>query len=571
MTEALALCVFLTLGRAPPPPPPPSEDDEDVGYAQPLRRPTGGFTYYFAQTNRADLTDGRTRVSVESGFAMPQEGYAPLRVTVDNREGPEQTVSVDYRSNAGRSGGFVRTNVRVQAGETQTLALPVPVIFSGGTVDVRGSPALGRVQTGHSYFTQTYGEQRAILTLSDAKGFQGFTGVEPSTSSADNVVATLEATALPTDGTALLGFAAVVAPRQGALRGLSEAQRQALERYVLTGGHLLVVGLKEDVPGFDALVEQSGAQTYGFGSVTLFEPGEHPRADQLVRDTVPVKPRGLPPEWERRSGRAHLLLPQATAPLGTFLFIIALFTLAIGPGSIVVARRRGPAALLFTIPLTAFVTSVLLIGYSLVADGFTVHAATYGVTWLDRARNRAVSVGLTAYYANLAPGEARFEFGTSVVGPSAQSGERHGASLDFRDGVKTGPDYLPSRQYREWGSVSVLPSRARVVVRQDGPRYFVQNALGAKAKRLEVHVGGGRYVAEDVRDGGEAVLRPLDEATDVAFAARDRFTREAIARVSGPDDGEFLALLDGAPFVPQGGLRVQLSDAVSFVRGGVDR
>ena len=79
---------------------------------------------------------------------------------------------------------------------------------------------------------------------------------------------------------------------------------------------------------------------------------------------------------ERRYGggdaKSELLLPQATAPLGRFLFIITLFTLAIGPGSVWVARRRGPAALLVTIPGTALVTCVLIIGYSLIADGFRV-------------------------------------------------------------------------------------------------------------------------------------------------------------------------------------------------------
>ncbi len=569
MSELLATLLVVTLARSPLPA--VVEDEEDVGYATPLAAQKGPFSYYFAQTNRSELTDGRTRVSLESGFAMPQEGYAPLRLTVDNREGPEQTVFIEYRSNPGRGGGSVKAEVRVKAGEAQTVALPVPTLFSGGSVEVRGGSSLGRVNTGHTYFTQTYGEQRAILTLSDAKGFQGFTGVEPSTSSADNVVATLEPAELPTDATAFVGFAAVVAPRQGSLRGLSEAQRQALERYVLSGGHLLAVGTVDDLAGFEGLSLTHGEQPYGFGTVAVFEPGEHPQGDQLIRQALPVRPKGLPPEWERRNGRAKVLLPQATAPLGTFLLIIGLFTLAIGPGSIWVARRRGPAALLFSIPLTAFLTSVLLIGYSLVADGFTVHGAAYGITWLDRAHNRAVTAGLTAYYANLAPGAARFEYGTALIGSSSTSGDRVATSLDFRDGLKTGNDFLPSRQYREWGSVSVLPSRARVVVKKDGARYTVMNALGAKARRIEVNVDGQALVAEDVKDGAETTLSERTDGPEPLFTAKDRFPRGAMSRVLDVSDGEFVAELDGAPFVPQGGLAVQLAQSVSYVHGGVDR
>jgi hypothetical protein len=267
------------------------------------------------------------------------------------------------------------------------------------------------------------------------------------------------------------------------------------------------------------------------------------------------------------------LLPQATAPLGRFLAIIGVFTLLIGPGSIFVARRRGPAALLITIPGTAFVTCVVIIGTSLIEDGFSVHASSHSFVVLDSARHRAISTGVTAYYANLAPSNARFDLLTAVLGPGEGRGEVYGAGMDWGENATAGSDFLPSRTYREWGYLSVLSTRARVVVKKSGNAVKVQNALGAKVARLFVEVDGLVYEADDLRDGSEQVARlSASKAPELGVNASKRFGPHVIERIRAPlSEGEFQAELEEPGLLPTGGLRLNHHDSLEVVRGGYEQ
>lgn len=586
MLEVLALTLALSSGvtqfedndiEDPPPVAPvvPEDDgtDDDIGdYG--TAGPSVLLKYQLAQLQRANVGSGATKVSVETNAPTPSFGTFPVRVFIDNSTGPRQTIRLNFRGNVTGSFHTVSREVEVNAGERRVVNLPAPAEMRYGSMSASG-PGITEGGETSVYFNGTYAPQRVVLTLSGPERFQSFIGKPPSYSRADVFVMTIPPAEAPAELAAYVGYDAVILPDASTLESLDEGQRRALEAYAATGGHLVVKGPLRATSVFPLLAgEPKKSQKYGFGRLAVV--AETPDAESLTLRTVPaVRPQGPVPEYERRYGGAKLqaLLPQATAPLGRFLLIITAFTLAIGPGSIWVARRKGPAALLVTIPGTAAVTCVAIIAYSLIADGFTVHGASYSFTRLDSKQHRAVTTGITAYYANLAPGRATFSASTVPIAPWDDNREKFVADMAWRDGLTMGSDFVPSRVYREWGFLSVEPTRARLALKQSGGAWTVQNALGHKVASVAVRIDGVTWEARDVRDGGEAKLERGSDQQYRGGEGAARFGAGVADTIVHDDlaDGQFLAKLEGEGFLPTGGIRMSLHQSEHWVRGEVER
>ncbi len=545
----------------------PSTEEQNVGDASLVSL----LDYQIAQVTRTDVASGRTRVSVESNAPAPRSGSFPVRFFIDNTTGPRQVITLRLEGSVSGSRHAVVRAVELNAGERRTVNVPVPAALRYGTVTAEG-PGITEHAGASMYFQNTYEPQRVVLSVSRPDQFEKFIGKPPRYSGANVLVHPVPPAEAPDELAAYLGYDGVVVPDATTLDGLDEAQRRALEAYVVTGGRLLVGGEVRSAAMFPMLATiRSGTNDYGFGRL-LVATHAPPGGLEVFREGPTVMPRPPPGAGEGRSGSPGgngLLLPQATAPLGRFLFIIALFTLAIGPGSVWVSRRRGPAALLVTIPATALITCTLIIAYSLIADGFVVHASSYGFTLLDSKQHRAITQGVTAYYANLSPPKATFGPSTMVVGPAEDAREQYMCDLTWKDGLTLGGDFLPSRTYREWGFVSVEPTRARVVVKQKGNAWVVQNALGAPIEKVLVNIDGAWFTAQGIGDGGEGELKAGNHLQYVASVANGRFNVE-VPRVVALDElraHQFLARLEGGGLVPNGGLQVQRNAGEHWVRG----
>lgn len=572
------LALLAALAAAPAPPlhaRTPAKKIRPVS-AYPGQEAAHAFSYDFAQPQRVEVGGGPTRVSTETAVPTPTWGYVPMRVSIDNSMGPSQTLLVRYTGNVGGGSRTVERRVEVGSGTRSTVVLPVPSDLRYGNLSVKGPGITERGEV-HLYFGQSYRPQRAVLSLGAPADFEKLAGMRPVNSDPLVMVLPMPAADAPAELAAYVGYDAVAVAGQP-LEELSPAVQRALEAYAATGGTLVLASAGRGTLAALPLLPQDAAPgdllDYGFGRVAIQGGALDVGAPLLGSDPV-VNPFGIRPSWQRRglsgSGTDDVLLPQAMAPLGRFLLIITFFTLLIGPGSVWVARRRGPGALLVTIPTTAAVTCLLIVGYSLVRDGFTVHAGTHGYTLLDRERNRALTVGASAFYANLAPGKAVFPATAVAIAPWEGNPEAQAASLVWGDGARFGSDFLPSRSYREWGLLGVEPTRARLVVKDGagGPR--VQNALGHRVRQVWVRQGGEDFHATELRDGGETPLkkgRPPDEGLEPEPARR--FDGAAGVRVMKPlEDGEFLAVLEGPGFTPLGGLRLMHHDSRHVVRGEV--
>jgi hypothetical protein len=361
---------------------------------------------------------------------------------------------------------------------------------------------------------------------------------------------------------------------------LTEAQRGALEAYAAVGGNLVLMqGARGLGSSFPLLAQDTPG--YGLGQVVFCDKCGYPRVLDL-ETTVPM--RAIEPKGRRSryvyyddDGTPELSLPVAETPIGRFLIIIGMFTLAIGPGSVWVARRKGPSALLVTIPGTAAVTCALIVGYSILRDGFTVHATLQGFTMLDSKNHRAVTASVGAFYANLAPGGARFEPGTAIIAPTSSREYQsidQAASMTFDDGVKVGADFIPSRSYLEWSFLSVQPTRARLVVKKQGDGVRVQNALGGELEWADVVVGERVFHVGPLKDGEEAIAQAIEPKRPSIEGAlpQARVSGRALELLQGPiHDGDFSAVMKGSGFTPLGGLKLALADSHHFVRGSFER
>ncbi len=543
---------------------------------------TGGSTYdyAFANTHLQDIGGGATKVSALSQFPTPNYGYFPAIIHIDNTMGPRQTVRLQFQTQGGGGGtrNFTRS-VEVAAGERRVVSIPVPSHFRYGNIRAR-APGVTEKGEAHVYFNAVTTRQRAVMNIGTAESFQAATGAKPSYSGNANVqVVNMSVEETPAELTPFIGWDAVVLSGVK-LEQLSEAQRRALEAYAALGGHLVLMQSARGVASsFPLLAADDGH--YGVGEVTFCEKCGVAKVLEHVAK-VPVRaiePRGRRNRYayDEVDSVAELQLPVAVAPIGRFLLIITLFTLAIGPGSLWVARRKGPAALLITIPGTAAFTCALIVGYSALRDGFTVHATLQGFTLLDSQTHRAVTASVGAFYANLAPGSTRFGSDAVIVAPTTSreyGSVEQGASVSWDEGAKFGADLIPSRSYVEWSILSVAPTRARLVVKQTGSAVRVQNALGGEIDYLQLRVGGKVYSLSSLKDGEEKDAKESGSAASAPQLGTldKRISNDAKrALVAKLREGEFVAALKGSGFTPLGGLQLEHTDSRHLVRGGYEK
>jgi len=493
----------------------------------------------------------------------PQQGFITLRIATENLEAVEHELRLQVATSPPST--RVEKTVRLAPNEHRQVELLLPPSLRYGNVLAQvkgfkpGSPSPLSIGWGTAGLL-VEGRKRGKKLADDYQEHQrlGRDREFPEL---------LDASELPTSLAAYLGYAAVAMLETPADQ-LTEAQRRALEAYVLTGGTLYVPAVPR-FGAFEDLGQTDGA--LGFGKVfrcdsadgclrvlgSRGEGGEIPRPASVSE----VSP------WERHY-RSDRLLETARAPAGGFLIIVLLFAAVIGPGSFLVRRRFGPQSLLAFIPLTALVTCGGISSYGVLHEGlFVIHAASQAVTLLDSAHHRATTVSVTGLYASSAPDELRFDgLSTPLLGDSERNLE-----LDETEGLVFHSGLVPSRSYRELLVLSVSPSRARLSARREGERIRVENALGGLVRSALFRFEERLCEVVDLEDGavGTAschVSGERDPSGDLT-----RFSSETLQnQVRAPlAEGEFLAVLDRALFVPDFGLELQreLAKDVQLVRG----
>ncbi|QSQ22936.1 hypothetical protein JY651_48920 [Pyxidicoccus parkwayensis] len=528
--------------------------------------------------------EGGLRVSVRTGMLKPPRGYTPLEVTLQNNSPVALQARLSFAGHYNAGSRVTERTVEVGPRARVVAWLPVPAQLQAGnlSVDVPGLPRMVQPM----YLDDS--GNASVLVLGTVKDFEAATGLREVQAEQEPLFAArfLEEREAPRELSSYVGYPAVVVAMDATQ--LPAAVWAVLETYAATGGQLVLTRPSRDAAERLPMLSAGGrgvAEPYGFGQVrACHQPGACGVVLAALSGDVtsgPVNPVGPPPSWERggalRNGAAPLL-ESARAPVGRFLFLIFAFALAVGPGGLMLARRRGPVSVLVVVPLVSLFTCLALVAWSVLVDGFAVHSARYSLTWLDGERSRAVTLGVGAWYANLSPGAVKLPASSTLLLPE-DVGEPP-ADLDWTHGMTVTDGFLMPRTYREWGEVSVLPSRARLVLRQEGNGLRVQNALGEAIEEGYVRRGNAHYRVPALEDGAEAALQgpvpasELAQPTDALLASLgsvlyERLLKDKTSFRADLPEGGFIVRTGGQGMGPLATMKTEREAGAHVVRGQV--
>lgn len=541
----------------------------------------GGYADSTGSLENLETTDG-LRVTVRDRTLSAGQGYTPLEVILHNTDATPRPVKLSFR---GYGSGAAVTSRTVELAPRQRLAtyLLVPAAVRSGSFTVE-SPNL-RSRNSNVYMDDS--NAVSALVLGTSKAFEASTGIPRSDDSRPPQVQTrfLSAQDAPREVGAYVGYTAVLVTEDAA--SVPSDVWAALDGYAALGGSLILARPPRDVSQrLPLLSRQPGAtqwSPYGFGRVLLCQ-GAADCGAQLTgmseENHPPLLAVGSPPRWESnrmalRGGEAPLL-PNAMAPVGRFLVLIFLFTLVVGPGGLVLARRKGPAALLIGVPSVALLTCLIIVADSVLGDGFVTHSSRYSYTFLDRPRDRAITSAVAGFYANLSSQKVEMPAYGVLLAPTGL--EDWEVDVDWTSGGMVADGFLPARTYAEWAELAVVPTRARLVVSREGGEVRVQNALGAPLREGYLQLGSKRYIVPELADGAEGIAQEAPQALRAAAmeslmalpVGMRRRTKDLRDFTLPLRDQEFMARLGGDGFAPLSSLKVQLHEGVHFVRGQVD-
>jgi hypothetical protein len=511
-------------------------------------------------------------------------GYFPIRIRIQNNS-VERTITLRFQSNSPDSPSCEKSlTIAQNATVKTTLSIPVVSSNSGGTLSVYVEGE--RVQSldrpislpNAAYYDQP---RPALLAISSGNdpldvfetAYQnthyGSTSSGYGPAAEDNQL--IDPSLLPETWIDYSGLD-LVAVSFATLDGMTNSERSALLEWVDSGGNLIihdVEALREATPNWqrlDTLLQLGDRAAVGpewlqpSSSLQVgvpagyylremmhglliampdpaFSTAELGAWEDLLRNLSNSR-RLL---WTQRMGMAanqphdeflHFLIPSIkSVPVMSFLVLITLFTIVIGPVNYFWLWKKSRLQLLvITIPLIAFVTSFLLLGYSAVSHGFGVRSRQRSVTYLDQRSNEAVCVTRVSYFAGMAPRNGlEFSPETAVFTVWATDDIEPG-HIDWTSTQHLESGWLKSRTRTQFVTMTHRDERGRVDFAPDDGALRATNGLEWDLDAILVSDDAGNlFFGTDVPAGG---------STDLAAADLDDFS-------------EFSSLLkENAPALP---------------------
>ncbi|WP_426735697.1 hypothetical protein [Myxococcus faecalis] len=586
MTSVVVLSVWLLLGTSPPVVEAAAPVDVATA-ATAVKAPVG---YRDASGSVDSLAQDYLRVTVRRGSLKPQRGYWAAEVTLHNGDAQPHPVHLSFRPSYGDVTHSVVRTVELAPRQRLVTWLMAPVAWHSGvlTVEVPGLPPI----TEHLFPDNDRFEP--VLVVGNSESFEAATGLSKTPEQEDPLfsVRFIDAQEAPRELAAYAGFEMVV---------LTETATKVpadvwavLESYALSGGRLVVANpprdLRERLQLLQSVPLQDGP--YAFGGVWTCDNSaatcRHKIQSELSTLTDDnrgkTRPQGLRSRWAAKVSFGDdeaPLLGTARAPVGPFLLLMTAFALLVGPGAWWLTKRRGPVAVLIAVPAVSLVTCLVLIAWSVLVDGFAVHTARYSLTYLDGARARAVTVGLSGWYANLSPEPLRLPSSSVLIAP--HDTEDLMADLDWTGGLTVGDGFLPPRTYREWGELAVVPSRARLVLVETGAEPKVQNALGVVVEEGVLRWNGQVRRLPRLADGEEGALgaaepdpgpsqaNAADTLVEVGMPSSAQYRLQAALPLFRRElkDQEFVVRTSGPGPLPTSALSAEVEASVHLIRGEV--
>ena len=374
--------------------------------------------------------------------------------------------------------------------------------------------------------------------------------------------AILEPARLPTSW---LGYTSARAVVIGAREweALDAAQRQAILTWSAAGGTLLLIDAALDTLFPDPQRRPVLAGTVAdhfFGKIHLLSADAIQSAGLAATltaiDAAPRTPWQLPLEPISAASAARgfrIPIPGVDAiPARTYLTILMLFAVLIGPvNHIVLRRRRQQALVVLTTPLIAALFIAVLAGYVVVVEGFGVRGRVVSFTLLDQEAGQAATrAAVSLYAAGRAPsGGLRLARDVAVFPTPLDNAPLPGETLDLSELQRFSSGFLRARTPTNFETLGYRAARERLVFSREGEQVRVSNGIGSTVTRLRFRDGARSYsLGEPLRAGAAAVLREATESGRDVLPSDDAVFSRFDSVVTTLPEGAYLAVLDRSPF-----------------------
>ena len=320
------------------------------------------------------------------------------------------------------------------------------------------------------------------------------------------------------------------------IRRMPPDVQAALWRYVECGGALLVLGggelpeswglqesLKSELSGDSVRI---AAYDVGFGQCIVSPEMDTADLDQdqwgwIIESWLKT---AAPWQWEGSVEEANDMFPLVSnvgIPVRALFLLMLLFAVAIGPANLIVlSRKKRRIWMLWTTPVISLITCLAVFTYATFAEGWNRHVRTEGLTILDERAHRATTIGWTAFYSALTPGDGlHFGYETELT-PQISKTMSTVRTVDWTHDQHLASGWVTARVPSHFMVRKSEMRRERVTVRREADaRLRVVNGLGVDIGRFWLADRDGTiHSADDISAGVEAELVPRP---DLRLGRRD--------------------------------------------------
>jgi hypothetical protein len=331
----------------------------------------------------------------------------------------------------------------------------------------------------------------------------------------------------------------------------------------------------------------------GFGRVTILDAAKVKSMPPAQWSAIKVGLRGSRPMGKSYRDIVDInkdfpVIERVGIPVRGLFILMLVFVIVIGPINLLwLARKRRKIWMLWTVPTIALVTCLAVTGFALFGEGVSATSRAESFTILDESSHRASTIGWTAYYAPITPGDGlHFSYDTELtqIRPDAWYYNNRGGNyaIDLSNDQHLESGWVTARVPAFFKLRKSETRRERLTIRHEGGGAIsVVNGLGADIRELWLADRDGKvYSASEIRAGAEAKLSPA--AIKLAgLAGNEAALRELFASNDWPGKmkdvsvnpqnflapGCYLAALDASPFVEEGLKNVKTRKGRALVYG----
>ena len=319
-----------------------------------------------------------------------------------------------------------------------------------------------------------------------------------------------------------LGFSSYdgVVVTDGDVQKMPPDVQSALWRYVECGGALLVLGgnhLPDDwtsrieIPDMSAGIANSRV---GFGECVVSATGDTNSLNQTQWQQIVHSWVKTATPWQSQLSIAEAnnrfpVVDDFGVPVRGLFLLMLVFAIVIGPMNLIVlSRKRRRIWMLWTVPVISLTTCFAVFLYATFAEGWNRYIRTEGLTILDQRVNRATSIGVTAFYSVLTPGDGlHFGYDTELTSQTFAATPLP-RTVDWTHDQHLARGWIAARVPAHFKVRKTEMRRERITFRrEDGSRLGVVNGLGADIDQFWLADKEGTvYSGSKIQAGSEAEL-----------------------------------------------------------------